>query len=70
MPDGDLVSELHNLIGTAEGRCLRCGAYFYVTTPDGLSADKALSALFDKHLTEKHAEKEKADASCTFAIAD
>jgi hypothetical protein len=64
------VSELHDSIGTGEGRCLRCGASFYVAAPDGRSADEALSALFDKHLAQKHAEEKKADVSCTFAISD
>ena len=70
MPHVGFVSALYDCIGTAEGRCLRCGAYFTVTMPNNKSAAEALSTLFDKHLAEKHAEKEESNVSRTFAIAD
>jgi hypothetical protein len=59
MWDVNLALVLYESIGTAEGRCLGCGAYFYVAVPNDGSAKEALSRLFDKHLAEIHAEKKQ-----------
>lgn len=56
-------------IGTAEGRCLGCGTYFFVAVPDDRSPAEALLAVFDKHLAETHEEEAEADVSHAFAIA-
>jgi hypothetical protein len=50
------ISLLHDFLGTADGRCPRCGAFLSVSIPSEGSAIDALSRLFDEHLREKHTE--------------
>jgi hypothetical protein len=56
MGDVSGISVMSDSLGTADGQCLRCGAFLSVTIPSDKSAMDALSRLFDKHLAEKHAE--------------
>ena len=45
---------LRDGLGTAEGYCLRCGAYLSITVPADQPAADELLKLFERHLTEKH----------------
>jgi hypothetical protein len=68
MRDVNGIGVMHDCFGTADGLCLRCGAYLSITIPSDESAMDALSKLFDKHLTEGHRDLEEVDA-VTQAIA-
>jgi len=59
MLDVGLIRILRDSYGTAEGRCLRCGAFFSVTIPSDAPATEVLFRLFEKHLSEKHSSIEQ-----------
>jgi hypothetical protein len=59
MLDVKPMKVLRDTLGTAEGLCLRCGAYFSVTIPSDHSATEELERLFDKHMAEKHPDTKR-----------
>ena len=54
MLDVGFIHVIRDCLGTAEGVCLKCGAYFSITIPSDHPAVMELSEMFEEHFAEKH----------------